>query len=181
MGPFSPREKDRMRAVFCAAWPSPRPSRPHPHSDRNRDSHLLPLSQSERDRARARIGSPPPPLPPSGGGEGGGGRPPPPPPPPAGGGGADARLGAHSFTLGEKRHALFGGRISNCFFPSSCRLDNQAFGRTADFGRKALMTSSWVSMYGPPMRSMQYGTAANTPASVSLICLGWPGRLSPGY
>ena len=29
------------------------------------------------------------------------------------------------------------------------------FGRIADFGRKTLMTSSWVSMYGPPIKSMQ--------------------------
>ena len=29
------------------------------------------------------------------------------------------------------------------------------FGRMADLGRKALMMFSLVSMYGPPMRSMQ--------------------------
>ena len=29
------------------------------------------------------------------------------------------------------------------------------FGRCADFGRNAFTTASWVSMYGPPMRSMQ--------------------------
>jgi len=28
-------------------------------------------------------------------------------------------------------------------------------GRCADFGRKAFTTASWVSTYGPPMRSMQ--------------------------
>src|SRR6185503_15367813 len=49
--------------------------------------------------------------------------------------------------------------------------------RSADLGRNALTTASWVSMYGPPIRSTQYGTAANTPSSVSRIALGWPGRL----
>ena len=34
-------------------------------------------------------------------------------------------------------------------------LGHHRFGRSADFGRKALTTASWVSMYGPPMRSMQ--------------------------
>ena len=34
-------------------------------------------------------------------------------------------------------------------------LGHQRFGRCADFGRNAFTTASWVSMYGPPMRSMQ--------------------------
>src|SRR5438874_7912623 len=51
-----------------------------------------------------------------------------------------------------------------------------AGGRCADFGRNALQTASWVSTYGPPMRSRQYGTAGKTPSSVSLIAFGWPGR-----
>ena len=35
------------------------------------------------------------------------------------------------------------------------KLGHQRFGRCADLGRNALTTASWVSMYGPPMRSMQ--------------------------
>ena len=37
--------------------------------------------------------------------------------------------------------------------------------RIADFGRNALQTASSVSMYGPPIRSMQYGTAAKMPGT----------------
>ena len=33
-----------------------------------------------------------------------------------------------------------------------------------------------VVIYGPPIKSMQYGTAANTESRVSLIDLGEPGR-----
>ena len=34
------------------------------------------------------------------------------------------------------------------------------------------MCSASVEMYGPPMRSMQYGTAANTASRHSEIALG---------
>ena len=67
------------------------------------------------------------------------------------------------------------------------RLRRSALGLLADFGRNAAQTASSVSMYGPPIRSMQYGTAAKMPgtggvapgrpSSVSAIAFGWPGRL----
>src|SRR5204863_4747896 len=57
------------------------------------------------------------------------------------------------------------------------RRDQDVGGRIALFGRNALQTASCVSMYGPPIKSMQYGTAGKTPSSVSLIAFGCPGRL----
>ena len=65
----------------------------------------------------------------------------------------------------------------------------QECARWADFGRNAWQTSALVSKYGPPIKSMQYGTAAKipgtscspaslfNPSSVSAIALGWPGKL----
>ncbi|ABA47662.1 hypothetical protein BURPS1710b_2957 [Burkholderia pseudomallei 1710b] len=62
--------------------------------------------------------------------------------------------------------------------------------RTALFGRNATHTAGFVCAYGPPIRSMQYGTAAKmpgtstlpsaprSPSSVSLIDFGWPGRFT---
>jgi len=50
-------------------------------------------------------------------------------------------------------------------------------GRIADFGRNALHTAASHSMYGPPIKSMQYGTAAKMPCTAAVHsqpfeCLG---------
>ena len=50
--------------------------------------------------------------------------------------------------------------------------------RLAEAGRKASHTSSTVSMYGPPSRSTQYGTAFQISSMVSRIDFGRPGKLN---